>query len=149
MEQLRPRGRSGPRSEAEAIFGRRVREVRESLGLTQAHLADELRRRGVSLDPTMIAKMEKGTRPTNVAEIVALRWALQLDGVGKLFGEGEWTNDEFAVMQVEWAWDRLAARQRELKVQQEALEREADVLRKRTTELAERGAYGGEHPEAP
>lgn len=126
------------------MFGRRVREARERLGLTQAQLADELRKRGQSLDPTMVAKVEAATRPTNVAEVSALAWALQLESVGRLFGEGDWSDDEFALMQLEWAYDRLRARQDEVQAQQEAIDREARILAQRSEELEKRGAYGGE-----
>ena len=43
MEQEGSRRRGAPRSEAEVIFGTRVRRVRELTNMTQAQLADEMR----------------------------------------------------------------------------------------------------------
>ncbi|UVJ40251.1 helix-turn-helix transcriptional regulator [Arthrobacter sp. CJ23] len=60
------------------LFGSNVRELRQELGLTQQGLSDELRRLKVHLTQTMIAKLERGDRPTTVEEATVLALVLEV-----------------------------------------------------------------------
>ena len=58
---------------ADSYFGSRVRNFRKAVGWTQEELAQALADRfSVVLHQTTVAKLESGSRPTNVLEIVAL-----------------------------------------------------------------------------
>ena len=150
MEQEGSRRRGAPRSEAEVIFGTRVRRFRELTNMTQAQLADEMRRRGAPLDPTMVAKVERGTRPTNVAEVLAFRDAMRLDSVSRLFGEDDLSEREALLLRSRHAWARLRAHRDDLRRELAAVEAEAEELRKRDEALqGGSGGDDGEHPEAP
>lgn len=61
-----------PSELAEQAFGRRVRALRAAAGITQADLADKMTHLGVSMRQGMIAKLERGARPTSVGEIAVL-----------------------------------------------------------------------------
>lgn len=53
----------------EAVFAQRLKEVRDSLKLSQARLARLLaERRGLELDPTAITRIERGTRSISLNE---------------------------------------------------------------------------------
>jgi transcriptional regulator with XRE-family HTH domain len=56
----------------ELTFARRVRELREALGLSQIQLATTLTLKGVKIDPTSITRLEKGTRGVRLDEAVAI-----------------------------------------------------------------------------
>lgn len=115
------------RSEVERAFGRRVRELRTAKGMTQASLANELRRQGIPLDPSQVAKMESGSRPTNMAEFVALQMALQAPA-SFLIGEEGATQKERDAMRREWETARLDRREAEIKKQQAHLYLELDQI---------------------
>lgn len=57
---------------AEEAFGRRVRALRAAAGVTQAELADKVSHAGMSMTQGMIAKLERGARPTSVGELAVL-----------------------------------------------------------------------------
>lgn len=133
------------RSEIERVFGRRVREVREAVGLSQAQLAKELVKRGVKLSPSQVAKVERGERPTNVAEAWALKVALKVE-MGWLFGEGDKSPEELRSMEIAWHLSRIQQRERELTAELDMLNRERERLWQATQAG---GVSDGEHPEAP
>lgn len=57
-------------------FGRRVKQLRRAEGLTQAQLAERLSQWGRSYHQTTVAKLEAGTRPTSLEELIPLAAAL-------------------------------------------------------------------------
>lgn len=57
-------------------FGQRVKQLRKDAGLTQKDLADRLARWGRSYHQTTVAKLEAGTRPTTLEELIPLAVAL-------------------------------------------------------------------------
>lgn len=57
-------------------FGRRVRRLRKEAGLTQKELADRIGQWGRSYHQTTVAKIESGTRPTSLDELIPLSVAL-------------------------------------------------------------------------
>lgn len=71
---------------AEQTFGRRVARLRRLRNLTQEDTARALTSLGRPTHQTTVAKIEKGTRPTPVGEIVALAAVLGVP-VAALFGE--------------------------------------------------------------
>lgn len=56
----------------EEAFGRRVRELRSARGWTQGDLAERMTVAGYQMHQSTVAKLENGSRPTNVGEIAAL-----------------------------------------------------------------------------
>ncbi|MGJ9426848.1 helix-turn-helix domain-containing protein [Nesterenkonia halotolerans] len=62
--------------EAAQEFGRRVKRLRKDAGLTQQELADRLGQWGRSYHQTTVAKLESGTRPTTLEELIPLSVAL-------------------------------------------------------------------------
>lgn len=54
------------------MFGTRVRQFRERLGLTQAVLAQRLTAAGLKLDHSAVARLEKGKRAIRLDEAVTL-----------------------------------------------------------------------------
>jgi transcriptional regulator with XRE-family HTH domain len=64
----------------ERVFATRLKEIRESLGLTQAALAGMLEERaGIGLDPTAITRIERGQRGIALGEACSITSVL---GVG-------------------------------------------------------------------
>lgn len=57
---------------AEAIFARRVREMRRQTGMTQQQLADFMARTGDGIYRSTIGKIENGDRPVSVNEAVQI-----------------------------------------------------------------------------
>ena len=53
---------------AEAVFGVRLRALRQRMGFTQAELAREMRRAGFNWHQTTVAKTEAAQRPIRVNE---------------------------------------------------------------------------------
>lgn len=76
LEDEQNSGREQVLKEASIEFGRRVKELRKAAGLTQAELADRLGRWGKSYHQTTVAKLEAGTRPTTLDELMPLAVAL-------------------------------------------------------------------------
>lgn len=76
LEDEQNSGREQVLKEASIEFGRRVKELRKAAGLTQAELAERLGRWGKSYHQTTVAKLEAGTRPTNLDELMPLAVAL-------------------------------------------------------------------------
>ncbi|MFE5292996.1 helix-turn-helix transcriptional regulator [Isoptericola sp. NPDC056618] len=67
--------------EFRARYGRRVKEIREAAGMTQAQLAARLTEQGLRAGHTTIAKIEAGTRTTTFEEALAIADALGQPGV--------------------------------------------------------------------
>lgn len=67
--------------EANATIGRRIAELRTAEGTSQAQLAQKLAERlgKDSIDPTTITRLERGTRPITVVEILALARIFYVD----------------------------------------------------------------------
>jgi transcriptional regulator with XRE-family HTH domain len=59
-------------------LARRVRTLREHQGLTQQELADRLKKLGVPIDRSAVARLERGRRGMTVAEMLALALALSV-----------------------------------------------------------------------
>lgn len=72
---------------SERAFGLRVRELRLALGMTQAELADRMSNLGYGMSQTMIAKLERGARPTSVAELAVLGNILSVRPADLLSGQ--------------------------------------------------------------
>lgn len=66
------------------IFGNAVRDARQRKGWTQLALAEQLKRRGTPFTQTMVAKVERGARPTPVEEAALFADVLEVP-VGELF----------------------------------------------------------------
>lgn len=77
---------SGVVESKERRFGRRVKQLRQSIGLTQEELARRMTAAGQPLHPTMVTKLEGGNRPTSIGELVSLANILRVP-VGALFEE--------------------------------------------------------------
>lgn len=71
--------------EFDTRLGARIQHLRESLGLTQARLADAMTARGHSWHQQTVVKTEKGSRPLRFAEALGLADILRTD-VGELDG---------------------------------------------------------------
>lgn len=56
----------------ERLFGGRVKDLRQAKGWTQDELARRMTAAGHPMHQTTVAKLESGTRPTNVGEVAAL-----------------------------------------------------------------------------
>ncbi|MFI2104096.1 hypothetical protein ACH436_12425 [Isoptericola sp. NPDC019693] len=69
-------------------FGRRVAAARASARLTQAQVTQMLAEQNVTVPATAVAKIETGTRPTSVLELVGLSTVLNAS-VGELTGEAD------------------------------------------------------------
>ncbi len=57
---------------SDAIFGRRLREVRKIAGVTQQQLADRMTAVGHKMHRSAIAKIEVGDRPASISEAVQI-----------------------------------------------------------------------------
>lgn len=65
------------------LVGQRVRNLRTARGWSQIQMAERLSARlGKSFDPTMVSRLENGTRPILLTEAVALTELLDRTGVG-------------------------------------------------------------------
>lgn len=138
------------RSPADRVFGRRIREARSAVGMSLADVCSELERYGVRLNTSQLSKLERAERPTNLAEIVALKYALRFDNFEQLLGERGLSEREALLLRSKHAWARLLAHRDDLRRQLAAVEAEAEELRKRDEALqGGSGGDDGEHPEAP
>jgi transcriptional regulator with XRE-family HTH domain len=68
-----------PSDFSDAIFARRLRQVRELAGMTQQQLADLMARTGNRIHRSTIGKIESGARPVTIGEAVQFAGIL---GVG-------------------------------------------------------------------
>jgi transcriptional regulator with XRE-family HTH domain len=71
--------REVPSDISDAIFARRLREVREQAGMTQQQLADLMARTGNKIHRSTIGKIESGGRPVTIGEAVQLAGILGAD----------------------------------------------------------------------
>ncbi|MBA2640482.1 MAG: helix-turn-helix transcriptional regulator [Nocardioidaceae bacterium] len=60
---------------------RRLREIRNRRGLNQADVSAQLGAVGVTLHPTAVAKIEKGTRAVTIDEVLALAYVLRVSPI--------------------------------------------------------------------
>lgn len=67
-------------------FGEQVRELRTAHGWTQVELAKRMTEAGYTMRQTTIAKIEAGSRPTSVPEVVAMAKTLDVT-VSSLFSK--------------------------------------------------------------
>lgn len=109
----------------EQVFARRVRQIRESLGVTQAALALAMEvKLGVKVDPTAITKIEAGSRAIRLNEAQAIADALDqtVDEVLRpaLPPEEQVRQAEASIDRARW---RAAAAEAEYQVAQARLER--------------------------
>lgn len=106
------------KSEFEKVFGMNLRGFRRANGMTLKVLAEKMTDHGVRLTEAQVSRIELGTRPTNVREIVAFAECLKVtaemllstDGLSegelsRIAAECERTRLEAAV------WDATAALQ--------------------------------------
>lgn len=128
----------------EQQFGARVRELREQREMTQAGLAQVLESRGIRLDPSAIARLEKGQRSIRLDEAVAIGTVLDMT-VDELLRPALPPEEQIR-QAAEYArrseWRALAA----VSEHDGAVER---LHRLRERAGAEGGDDDGEHPEAP
>jgi transcriptional regulator with XRE-family HTH domain len=75
-------------NEWEKLFGKRVQDLRVAMGWTQEELAQRMTDAGHPMHQTTVTKLEKGTRPTSVAEVGALSTLFDVP-IGALFGGEE------------------------------------------------------------
>lgn len=61
-----------PTGYSDAIFARRVRDVRKQAEMTQAQLAARMTSAGYKIDNTAISRIESGDRPVSIGEAVHL-----------------------------------------------------------------------------
>jgi transcriptional regulator with XRE-family HTH domain len=71
--------REVPSDISDAIFARRLRQVREQAGMTQQALADLMARTGNKIHRSTIGKIENGDRPVTIGEAVQLAGILGAD----------------------------------------------------------------------
>lgn len=94
--------------EVEGVFAWRVRQERERRGWSQDRLARELAAKtGRELHSTAVTRLEKGERPTRLAEAEALAGALEVP-LGKLLV----SPDRFGEMRIIEAVERMRSAQR-------------------------------------
>ena len=74
-----------PRPEAE-IFGKRLRDLREKRGLSQAALADEVERSGGRLTSNYVSDLERGLKAPTLTMILKLSRALDV-GAAELLAD--------------------------------------------------------------
>lgn len=105
-------------------LGRTVKERRRAAGLTQADLVSKLAAHGVAMHQTTVAKLEAGTRPTSVHELLGLARVLDC-GVEDLLRPAQPDDSELqaAVRDVELAQVRVDRLAREKDAAEAALER--------------------------
>jgi transcriptional regulator with XRE-family HTH domain len=75
-------------NEWERLFGKRVQDLRLAMGWTQEDLAQRMTDAGHPMHQTTVTKLEKGTRPTSVAEVGALSTLFDVS-IGAIFGGGD------------------------------------------------------------
>jgi len=68
------------------VIGRRLRELRKQLHVTQKELSARLDVQGLNIDQAMISRIEKGERPVMDYELVAIAKALKVDSSELLKG---------------------------------------------------------------
>lgn len=79
------------------IIGKRIREEREKLGLTQEELADK-----VNMHPSFIGQLERGTKKASIVTIQRIVQAFNVQA-GELFGEKRKQKDKFGEFQIKIA----------------------------------------------
>jgi transcriptional regulator with XRE-family HTH domain len=139
----------------EQRFGVQVRDLRRARGWTQDDLAERLTAAGFPIHQTTVAKMEGGTRPTNVGEIAALAELFDVP-IGTLFDRTPDMEHELRLMAAQRAIEAMNLEKAQLQQRLKELEKERVTAIKNfrdyqafTRRLMEGGAASGEHPEAP
>lgn len=83
MQSGEPQDDTGPPStppdSVDAVFARRLRDVRGIAGLTQQQLADRMTAAGYKMFRSQIGKIENGDRPVTVGEATVLAAALGVE----------------------------------------------------------------------
>lgn len=92
----------------EKVFGVRIREMRQLRGWTQEELARRMAEVGFQMHQTTVAKLENGTRPTNVGEIAALAALLEVP-IGALFGTADHAEKQREVQTLQFRLKGLEA----------------------------------------
>ncbi|WP_220725876.1 helix-turn-helix domain-containing protein [Arthrobacter cheniae] len=111
----------------ESKLGQHVRLLRVSHGMTQAELASAMREQGCRVTQATIAKIEKGSRPLPVTEIIALAKAFGLrTSFFMRLVEGDPVADELA--QVEATLAGLATEERQARDRIRDLEGEIGAI---------------------
>lgn len=96
--------------------------------MSLSDLCEELERHGVKLNTSQVSKIEHANRPTNVAEVVALKHALHLASYDQLLGFETLTDLEKALMADEWLFSRAFRRRADLERElRAALEEERQI----------------------
>jgi transcriptional regulator with XRE-family HTH domain len=84
----------GPSDFSDAIFARRLREVRQQAKTTQQQLAGRMTAVGHKMHRTAIAKIEVGARPVSIGEAVQLAGALGVPLMELVTDHGSVTEQE-------------------------------------------------------
>ncbi len=135
-----------PSDFSDAIFARRLREVREQAGMTQQQLADQMARTGNKIHRSTVGKIENGDRPVTIGEAVQFAGIL---GVGLAVLLTDAGQDEAhrrrveAQVEVRSLQHLAAERYRLLQEQQVLYDNAVDRLRAAERRVAE---LGGEAP---
>lgn len=112
--------------QAAVDFGRRVKKLRKDAGLTQADLAERLSQWGRSYHQTTVAKLESGTRPTSLEELIPLSVALGIPQQAFFQDPSPADQAEREARQAEQEVLRLRAELDEVRDQQRRLRRQLE-----------------------
>jgi transcriptional regulator with XRE-family HTH domain len=140
----------GPAETSDEIFARRLRALRETAGLTQQQLADEMSAAGNRMHRSAVAKIESGDRTVSIGEAMQFAVALGIDLADLVTDRGTHAENEKihrarvnARAQVQGLRYELAERTKVLQDDQLLLENTADRLKAAEKRLAD---LGGELP---
>lgn len=135
----------------EQLFGARVKDLRQAQGWSQEELARRMTVAGYSMHQTTIAKLEGGSRPTNVAEVAALAAIFNMP-IEALFDDSEAAH---LALEAASLSHRLAAiadesaallkRMDEMRAQREALQADVEDFNRKLAKSVE-AAKAGELP---
>lgn len=132
-----------PEPTPEQQFGARIRKLRDEYETTQALLAQMVEDHGVKLDPSAIARLEKGERSIRLNEAVAFASSFRMT-VDELLRPALPPDEQ--VREAEKHLQRAKWRALSALVEHESAEERLKRLRER---IAEEGGNDGEHHEAP
>jgi transcriptional regulator with XRE-family HTH domain len=114
---------------AEQAFGRRVRALRVSAGMTQADLAEKMTHLGVNMRQGMIAKLERGARPTPVGEVTVLANVLDVSPSALLVSEDALPREITTLLDLRMNAVNTAAYLQELIAQSEQIQERIEMKR--------------------